>query len=45
MAQQLGLKQLKLDGRDATLYGIRTGYPFWTIEYLYSTANSRPRAP
>lgn len=31
-----GVKQISLDGRDATFDGIRAGYPFWTVEYIYS---------
>jgi phosphate transport system substrate-binding protein len=31
-----GVKHVRLDGRDATLNDIRAGYPFWTVEYIYS---------
>jgi phosphate transport system substrate-binding protein len=31
-----GAKKISLDDRDATLDGIRAGYPFWTVEYIYS---------
>ncbi|GAA4971127.1 PstS family phosphate ABC transporter substrate-binding protein [Actinoplanes utahensis] len=31
-----GVKQLRLAGRAATIDDIRAGYPFWTVEYLYS---------
>ncbi|RSM86348.1 phosphate ABC transporter substrate-binding protein [Kibdelosporangium aridum] len=31
-----GVKALKLDGRNADMEGIRAGYPFWTVEYVYS---------
>jgi phosphate transport system substrate-binding protein len=34
--QQPGVKQLKLDLRSATPHDIRSGYPFWTVEYVYS---------
>jgi phosphate transport system substrate-binding protein len=31
-----GVKQVRLDGQAATIDDIRAGYPFWTVEYLYS---------
>lgn len=31
-----GVNQVRLDGRAATIDDIRAGYPFWTVEYLYS---------
>jgi ABC-type phosphate transport system, periplasmic component len=34
--QKPGVKQLKIDGRGATLKDIHAGYPFWTVEYVYS---------
>ncbi|WP_236795084.1 PstS family phosphate ABC transporter substrate-binding protein [Amycolatopsis sp. GM8] len=34
--QSTGVKQISLDGRTATLEDIRAGYPFWTVEYVYS---------
>jgi len=34
--QTTGVKQVKLDGHNATLDDIRAGYPFWTVEYAYS---------
>jgi phosphate transport system substrate-binding protein len=34
--QTVGVKIISLDDRDATSDGIRAGYPFWTVEYIYS---------
>ncbi|WP_229068525.1 PstS family phosphate ABC transporter substrate-binding protein [Actinoplanes sp. DH11] len=31
-----GVKQVRLGGQAATIDDIRAGYPFWTVEYLYS---------
>lgn len=31
-----GVKQVRLGGKAATIDDIRAGYPFWTVEYLYS---------
>ncbi|HET9254252.1 MAG TPA: substrate-binding domain-containing protein [Pseudonocardiaceae bacterium] len=36
VVQTTGVKQIRLDGRGAALDDIRAGYPFWTVEYLYS---------
>jgi phosphate transport system substrate-binding protein len=34
--QKLGVKRIQIDRHDPTLTDIRAGYPFWTVEYLYS---------
>lgn len=34
--QATGVKPITLDGRDGSLADIRAGYPFWTVEYVYS---------
>jgi phosphate transport system substrate-binding protein len=34
--QASGVRQVSLDGRGSTLDEILAGYPFWTVEYLYS---------
>jgi phosphate transport system substrate-binding protein len=31
-----GVRQVPVDGRSGTLAGIQAGYPFWTVEYVYS---------
>ncbi|GIF12495.1 PstS family phosphate ABC transporter substrate-binding protein [Actinoplanes teichomyceticus] len=31
-----GVKQVRIGGQAATIDDIRAGYPFWTVEYLYS---------
>lgn len=36
VAQTSGVTQVSLDGRGSTLGDIIAGYPFWTVEYLYS---------
>jgi len=36
VGQTPGVRPIRLDGRDATLDGIRDRYPFWTVEYVYS---------
>lgn len=34
--QTSGVRAISLNGRGATREGIRSGYPFWTVEYVYS---------
>jgi phosphate transport system substrate-binding protein len=36
VARTSGVKPVNLEGRRADLDGIRNGYPFWTVEYVYS---------
>ncbi|WP_326564997.1 substrate-binding domain-containing protein [Amycolatopsis rhabdoformis] len=36
VAQSTAVKKISLDGRDASLGDIRAGYPFWTVEYVFS---------
>ncbi|MEV4601336.1 substrate-binding domain-containing protein [Amycolatopsis sp. NPDC049253] len=36
VAQSSAVKQISLAGRAATLDDIRGGYPFWTVEYVFS---------
>lgn len=31
-----GVKQIQVSGLSGTLTGIQRGYPFWTVEYVYS---------
>ncbi len=41
--QASGAKKVTLDGRVGSLEDIRdNGYPFWTVEYVYSHARSQP---
>ena len=40
--QSTGVKKIGLDGHGATLDGIRAGYPFWTVEYVYSHGRPAP---
>ncbi len=41
--QAAGVKKITLDGREGTFADIREhGYPFWTVEYVYSLAGSEP---
>jgi phosphate transport system substrate-binding protein len=40
--QASGVKQVTLDGRGSTLEAINAGYPFWTVEYLYSHGLPQP---
>ncbi|KAA9156224.1 phosphate ABC transporter substrate-binding protein [Amycolatopsis acidicola] len=42
--QAANVKQISLDGRAATLDDIRAGYPFWTVEYLYSRGWPEPES-
>jgi phosphate transport system substrate-binding protein len=40
--QASGVKKISLDGLNATLGDIRSGYPFWTVEYVYSHGQPEP---
>jgi phosphate transport system substrate-binding protein len=40
--QTSGVRQVRLDGQYSTLGGIFAGYPFWTVEYLYSHGPLQP---
>lgn len=35
-SKRTGLTRLRLDGNEPTLDHVRRGYPFWTVEYLYT---------
>jgi phosphate transport system substrate-binding protein len=37
-----GVQAVSLDGRGSTLSDILAGYPFWTVEYLYSHGPRKP---
>jgi phosphate transport system substrate-binding protein len=40
--QTSGVKAVSLDGHNSTLSDILAGYPFWTVEYLYSHGPLKP---
>ncbi len=40
--QATGVKKISLEHRNPTLEDIRAGYPFWTVEYVYSYGRPEP---
>lgn len=44
VAETTGVPAISLNGHGSTLTDIFAGYPFWTVEYLYSHGPLRPGA-